>query len=158
MTFAIPLQVHLIWHPKDDSHCRPIAERLRIALTRDSYQPLVPGIGIPAIGAVFPADAGRQFLPSIADDVHHPPVRGEGDAAQRLSAIGRGARRTGCVLGGGVEQFPGTYDGWHPVISKMTGRWPIRYEATQALVAPHRTATIAAAGEARFCREPAASP
>jgi hypothetical protein len=47
MTFAIPLQVHVIWHPKDDSHCRPIVERLRTALTRDSYQPLVPGIGIP---------------------------------------------------------------------------------------------------------------
>jgi hypothetical protein len=47
MTFAIPLQLHVVWHPKDDNHCRPIAECLRIALTRDSYQPLVPGIGIP---------------------------------------------------------------------------------------------------------------
>jgi hypothetical protein len=21
MTFAIPLQMHVIWHPKDDNHC-----------------------------------------------------------------------------------------------------------------------------------------
>jgi hypothetical protein len=47
MTFKVPLQVHLIWHPKDDGLCRPIAEHLRTALTRDPYQPLVPGIGIP---------------------------------------------------------------------------------------------------------------
>jgi hypothetical protein len=47
MTFKIPLQVHFIWHPKDDGMCRPIADALRTALTRDSYQPLVPGIGIP---------------------------------------------------------------------------------------------------------------
>jgi hypothetical protein len=65
---------------------------------------------VAAIGAVFPADAGRQFLPSIAYDGHHPPVRGKGDASQRLSAVGRGSCRTGCVPGGGVEQFPGTYD------------------------------------------------
>ena len=25
MTFKIPLQVHVIWHPKDDRLCRPIA-------------------------------------------------------------------------------------------------------------------------------------
>ena len=29
---------------------------------------------VAAIGAVFPADAGRQFPPSIADDGHHPGV------------------------------------------------------------------------------------
>ena len=35
MTFAIPLQVHVIWHPKDDSQCRPIAGRLRTAQARE---------------------------------------------------------------------------------------------------------------------------
>ena len=47
MSFPIPMQVHLIWHPADDALCRPMAERIRLALTRDAYQPLVPGIGIP---------------------------------------------------------------------------------------------------------------
>jgi hypothetical protein len=47
MSFPIPMQVHLIWHPADDALCRPMAERIRASLTRDAYQPLVPGIGIP---------------------------------------------------------------------------------------------------------------
>jgi hypothetical protein len=61
--------------------------------------------------------AGRQLLPSIADHRHHASVRDEGDAAQRRSAIRCGSRRSGRVPGGRVDQFPGTYDGWHPVIS-----------------------------------------
>ena len=47
MSFPIPMQVHLIWHPADDALCRPMAEQIRLALTRDAYQPLVPGIGMP---------------------------------------------------------------------------------------------------------------
>ena len=39
MTFKIPLQVHVIWHPKDDRLCRPIAERLRLALTQSLSAP-----------------------------------------------------------------------------------------------------------------------
>lgn len=45
--FPIPMQAHVLWHPSDDAVCRPIAEHIRTALTRDLYQPLVPGIGIP---------------------------------------------------------------------------------------------------------------
>jgi hypothetical protein len=47
ISFPIPMQAHVLWHPLDDAACRPIAEKIRTALTRDSYQPLVPGIGIP---------------------------------------------------------------------------------------------------------------
>ena len=66
MTYKIPLQVHVIWHPTSDALCRPIAEGLRTALTRDSYQPLVPGIGIP----VFYRCAGAT--PEEAEGVPRP--------------------------------------------------------------------------------------
>lgn len=45
--FPIPMQAHVLWHPLDDAVCRPIAVQIRTALTRNSYQPLVPGIGKP---------------------------------------------------------------------------------------------------------------
>ena len=32
---SFPMQVHIIRHPKDDSICRSIAERVHTALTRD---------------------------------------------------------------------------------------------------------------------------
>ncbi len=47
MSYPIPIQVHVIWHPDSDKVCRPLAEKLYIPLNRDAYQPLVPGIGIP---------------------------------------------------------------------------------------------------------------
>jgi SLOG cluster2/TIR domain len=47
MTYPVPLQVHVIWHPKSDSTCRPLAEKIYLTFNRDAYQPLVPGIGIP---------------------------------------------------------------------------------------------------------------
>ena len=68
MAFRIPLQVHVIWHPKDDSHCRPIAEYLRTALTRDSYQPMVPGIGIPMFYRCAGAIPGRVNGAELEDD------------------------------------------------------------------------------------------
>jgi tetratricopeptide (TPR) repeat protein len=45
--YPITIQVHLIWHPKDDGLCRPLADRVYLALNRDPYEPLIPGIGIP---------------------------------------------------------------------------------------------------------------
>jgi hypothetical protein len=66
MSFPIPMQVHLIWHPADDALCRPMAEQIRFALTRDAYQPLVPGIGIP----VFYRCAGAT--PREPDGVPRP--------------------------------------------------------------------------------------
>ena len=45
-----------IWHPGSDKLCRPLAERLYLALYRDAYQPLVPGIGIPVFFRCAGAD------------------------------------------------------------------------------------------------------
>jgi hypothetical protein len=47
MSYPLPLQVHVIWHPKSDPECRPLAEKIYLTFNRDAYQPLVPGIGIP---------------------------------------------------------------------------------------------------------------
>lgn len=47
MSYPLPLQVHIIWHPKSDATCRPLAEKIYLTFNRDAYQPLVPGIGIP---------------------------------------------------------------------------------------------------------------
>jgi SLOG cluster2/TIR domain len=47
MTYPLPLQVHVIWHYKSEDLCPPLAEKIYLALNRDVYQPLVPGIGIP---------------------------------------------------------------------------------------------------------------
>jgi hypothetical protein len=66
VSFPIPMQVHLIWHPAGDALCRPMAEQIRLALTRDAYQPLVPGIGIP----VFYRCAGAT--PREPDGVPRP--------------------------------------------------------------------------------------
>src|SRR5580693_1166632 len=73
---------------------------------------------VTAIGAIFPADAGRQLRPSVAYNGHHAPVSGQGEAAERLAAVRQRARRARCVPGSGVEKFPGTYDGLHPVFSR----------------------------------------
>lgn len=55
-SYPVPLQVHLIWHPRGDAVCRPLADRIYTLLNRDPFQPLVPGIGIPvffrSVGAV----------------------------------------------------------------------------------------------------------
>src|SRR5215831_13233080 len=80
---------------------------------------LLAVIGVVAtIGAVFPADARRQFLPSIAHDRHHAPVGGEGNAAQSPTTVGCRACCSGRIPGGCVKQFPRTNDRWHPVISR----------------------------------------
>lgn len=47
VSYPVPLQIHVIWHPSSDRICRPLAERLYGLLNRDAFQPLVPGIGIP---------------------------------------------------------------------------------------------------------------
>jgi hypothetical protein len=47
MIYPIAMQVHVIWHPESDALCRPLAEMVYVALNRDPYQPLLPGIGIP---------------------------------------------------------------------------------------------------------------
>jgi hypothetical protein len=80
---------------------------------RDKPLPII-GVVI-AIGAIFPADAGRQFRPSVAYNGHHAPVSCQGEAAESLR---QRARRARCVPGSGVEKFPGTYDGLHPVFSR----------------------------------------
>lgn len=56
MTYPIPIQVHVMWHPASDAVCRPLAEKLYVALNRDAYQPLVPGIGIPVFFRCIGAD------------------------------------------------------------------------------------------------------
>ena len=56
MPYPIPIQVHVIWHPESDKLCRPLAEKLYVALNRDAYQPLVPGIGIPVFFRCVGAD------------------------------------------------------------------------------------------------------
>lgn len=55
MSYPIPLQVHVIWHPDSDAECRPLAEKIYLTFNRDTYQPLLPGIGIP----VFFRHVGR---------------------------------------------------------------------------------------------------
>jgi SLOG cluster2/TIR domain len=66
MPFPIPIQVHVIWHPDSEDNCFPLAKKLYVALNRDSYQPLVPGIGIP----VFFRCAGAN--PARPNDVPAP--------------------------------------------------------------------------------------
>ena len=61
MSYPLPLQVHVIWHPDNDSICRPLAEKIYLAFNRDAYQPLVPGIGIP----VFFRCAGSPENPAL---------------------------------------------------------------------------------------------
>ena len=60
----------------------------------------------------------RPAAPSVAYNGHHAPVSGQGEAAERLAAVRQRARRARCVPGSGVEKFPGTYDGLHPVFSR----------------------------------------
>ncbi len=55
MTYPIPLQVHVVWHHRDDALCRPLAERIYVALSRDPDRPLLPGIGIPVFFRCGPA-------------------------------------------------------------------------------------------------------
>jgi hypothetical protein len=55
MSYPLPLQLHLIWHPDSDAECRPLAEKVYLTFNRDAYQPLLPGIGIP----VFFRHVGR---------------------------------------------------------------------------------------------------
>src|SRR5215213_4068379 len=58
MTYPIPLQVHVVWHPGGDALCRPLAERIYVALSRDPDRPLLPGIGIPVFFRCGPAAPG----------------------------------------------------------------------------------------------------
>jgi hypothetical protein len=59
MPYPIPIQVHVIWHPDSEDFCFPLAKKLYIALNRDSYQPLVPGIGIPVFFRCAGANPAR---------------------------------------------------------------------------------------------------
>ena len=67
MSYPIPIQVHAIWHPGSDKLCRPLAERLYLALNRDAYQPLVPGIGIPVFFRCAGADPAVEASAPAAD-------------------------------------------------------------------------------------------
>src|SRR5262249_49429450 len=59
MSYPIPLQIHVIWHPGSEDICFPLAKQLYVALNRDSYQPLALGIGIPVFFRCAGADAKR---------------------------------------------------------------------------------------------------
>lgn len=59
MPYPIPIQVHVIWHPDSEEVCFPLAKKLYLALNRDAYQPLVPGIGIPVFFRCAGADPAR---------------------------------------------------------------------------------------------------
>ena len=66
MTYPLPLQVHIVWHPHSDALCRPLAERIYVALSRDPDRPLLPGIGIPVFfrcGPVAPDARGGPPRP-----------------------------------------------------------------------------------------------
>src|ERR1700730_3518676 len=56
MSYPIPIQVHVIWHPDSDAVCFPLAQKLYIALNRDPQQPFMSGVGIP----VFFRSAGAD--------------------------------------------------------------------------------------------------
>jgi SLOG cluster2/TIR domain len=47
VTYPLPLQIHVMWHPKSDSECLPVAKKIYVTFTQDAYEPLLPGIGIP---------------------------------------------------------------------------------------------------------------
>src|SRR5215469_2772014 len=59
MSYPLPMQVHVIWHPQSDSKCRTFAEKIYVTFNRDAYQPL--GIGIPVF---FRCAAGRAGDPA----------------------------------------------------------------------------------------------
>ena len=56
MIYPIPMQVHVIWHPDSHAVCRSLADAIYLALNRDPYQPLLPGIGIPVFFRCAGAD------------------------------------------------------------------------------------------------------
>jgi len=56
--YPIPMQVHVIWHPRGDALCRPLAERIYLTLNRDPHQPLLPGINMPVFFRCAGADSG----------------------------------------------------------------------------------------------------
>jgi len=60
MTYPIPLQAHIVWHPGSDALCRPVAERIYLTLSRDPDRPLLPGIGIPVFFRCGPATSGAR--------------------------------------------------------------------------------------------------
>ena len=61
MIYPIPMQVHVIWHPDSHAVCRSLADAIYLALNRDPYQPLLPGIGIPVFFRCAGADRrGRR--------------------------------------------------------------------------------------------------
>jgi SLOG cluster2/TIR domain len=74
MSYPVPLQVHIIWHPRSDERCRPHAQRIYSMLNRDVFQPLVPGMGIP----VFFRSAGRDPVNKLSEPapISVSPVEG----------------------------------------------------------------------------------
>jgi hypothetical protein len=69
MTYPIPMQVHVIWHPESDALCRPLADGIYLALNRDPQQPLLPGIGIPVFFRCAGAIPGDRIGPPRPIDV-----------------------------------------------------------------------------------------
>src|SRR5882672_9225961 len=59
MPYPIPIQLHVIWHPDSEEICFPLATKLYLALNRDTFQPLVPGIGIPVFFRCAGADPAQ---------------------------------------------------------------------------------------------------
>jgi hypothetical protein len=47
VSYPLPLQIHVIWHPESNSECLPVAKKIYVTFNRDAYQPLLAGIGIP---------------------------------------------------------------------------------------------------------------
>jgi hypothetical protein len=65
MSYPLPLQVHVIWHPESDRQCRPLAEKIYGALNRDAYIPLLAGIGIPVFFRCAGGDpANKESAPA----------------------------------------------------------------------------------------------
>jgi hypothetical protein len=58
VSYPLPIQLHVIWHPESDSRCRPLAENIYCTFNRDPNQPLIPGIGIPVFFRCAAGQAG----------------------------------------------------------------------------------------------------
>jgi hypothetical protein len=81
MSYPIPLQVHVIWHPDSDQTCLPVAEKLYVALNRDPIHPFLSGVGIP----VFFRSAGAD--PAAPKGAPAPIVVRENQYDLRLALV-----------------------------------------------------------------------
>src|SRR5215475_440221 len=71
MSYPVPLQIHVIWHPDSEKVCFPLAEKLYTALNRDPSQPLLSSVGIPVFfrsAGADPAEPKGQPAPIAVPD------------------------------------------------------------------------------------------